>query len=59
MYPDIVAKLEVQFGGLIPQMEVSNESIWLLQIFDAVPYTLSARPEKSEQQYNSFLPGYV
>lgn len=27
MYPDIVAKLEVQFGGLIPQMEVSNESI--------------------------------
>lgn len=27
--------------------------------FDAVPYTLSARPEKSEQQYNSFLPGYV
>ncbi len=27
MYPDIVAKLEVQFGGLISQMEVSNESI--------------------------------
>ena len=27
MYPDIIAKLEVQFGGLIPQMEVSNESI--------------------------------
>ena len=27
MYPDIVAKLEVQFGSLIPQVEVSNESI--------------------------------
>ena len=27
MYPDIVAKLEVQFGGLIPQMEVSDENI--------------------------------
>lgn len=27
MYPDIVAKLEAQFGDLIPQMEVPNESI--------------------------------
>lgn len=27
MYPDIVAKLEVQFGDLIPQAEVSDESI--------------------------------
>ena len=27
MYPDIVAKLEVRFGGLIPQMEVSDEHI--------------------------------
>lgn len=27
MYPDIITKLEVQFGDLIPQMEVYNESI--------------------------------
>lgn len=27
MYPDIVAKLETQFGGLIPQMEVADENI--------------------------------
>lgn len=27
MYPDIVAKLEVHFGDLIPNMEVSDESI--------------------------------
>ena len=27
MYPDIVAKLETQFGRLIPQMEVSDENI--------------------------------
>lgn len=27
MYPDIVARLETQFGDLIPQMEVHNESI--------------------------------
>lgn len=27
MYPDIIAKLETQFGDLIPQMEVSDESI--------------------------------
>lgn len=27
MYPDIVAKLEAQFGNLIPHMEVSDESI--------------------------------
>ena len=26
MYPDIVAKLEVQFGSLIPQMEVPDEN---------------------------------
>ena len=27
LYPDIVTKLEAQFGGLIPQMEVSDENI--------------------------------
>lgn len=27
MYPNIVTELEVRFGSLIPQMEVSNESI--------------------------------
>ncbi len=27
MYPDIVAKLETQFGNLIPQMEVPNEIV--------------------------------
>ena len=27
MYPDIVTKLELQFGALIPQMEVANENI--------------------------------
>ncbi len=27
MYPDIVAKLEAQFGGLIPPMEVYDESL--------------------------------
>ena len=26
MYPDIVTKLELQFGALIPQMEVANEN---------------------------------
>ena len=27
MYPDIVTNLELQFGALIPQMEVANENI--------------------------------